>query len=153
MTNIYQQHAAATLSSVRKRQIAKAKAKEAMVPKTAVEKKEAAATRLHELWLIEQTKRKKKLLDGPFGGSARALCAVLDRIDFDSGETIIAIAETWRGTPRDVRFQVLQLIDEAMIDLRVRNGMSPLDDPFPESMAAPGEPTTNCFLTCRSILS
>jgi hypothetical protein len=144
--NVFQQHATRTISSVRKRQIEKAKAKDAMVPKTAVEKKQAEADRLHELWLAGQAKRKQKLLDGPFGGSAKALCAVLDKIDFDSGETLIAIAETWRGTPREVRFQVLQLIDEAMIDLRERNGMTPFDDPIDLD-------ETNCFLTCRSILT
>jgi hypothetical protein len=116
------------------------------VPKTEHEKKRVEQDKLWEKYLLELEERRKVLVSGPYAGTAEALIAFLKVLTFDDGEKLIEMAMVWQGAPRTTRFLVLQIIDEAMINLRTMNGLAPFDDPMFD------EPP-NAFLTIRSLLT
>lgn len=120
---------------------------------TPLEKAKAAKEKLWNLYLDELEKRRKILVSGPYAGTAEALIGFLKELKLDDGEKLIQMAMVWQSAPRTTRFLVLQLIDEAMVYLRVKNGMSPFDDPLPETMVVAGEETENAFLRIRNLLS
>ena len=120
---------------------------------TPLEKAKAEKEKLWNLYLDELEKRRKVLVSGPYAGTAEALIGFLKQLKLDDGEKLIQMAMVWQSAPRTTRFLVLQLIDEAMVYLRVKNGLSPFDDPLPETMVVAGEETENAFLRIRDILS
>lgn len=129
-----------------RRKIEKVEAKAAMVPKTAQEKAAAEKAKLWDQYLVELEKRRKVLTSGPYAGTAEALVAFLKQLTLSDGERLIEMAMVWQSAPSSTRFLVLQLIDEAMINLRLMNGMPPFDDPLWDE-----EP--NAFLTIRRLLT
>jgi hypothetical protein len=72
------------------------------------------------------------LLAGPYGADARALLGFLKNMTLTSAaELVDTIDRPWREADADTRFEVLSLIDDAIVALRERNGLPPLDDPLP----------------------
>jgi hypothetical protein len=141
----------AVVPYARKRKIEKEKAKAAA--STPEAKREAEKAKLWDLYIEEMEKRRKVLVSGPYAGTAEALFSFLQTLSFDDGEKLIEMAMVWQSAPRTTRFLVLQIIDEAMINLRERNGLLPFDDPLPPGLAAPDEETENAFLRIQKILS
>lgn len=144
--NPFQRVGLDVVPSARRHKSAKEKAKAALVPKTALEKAQAAKDKLWEQYLAELEKRRKVLTSGPYAGTAEALVAFLKTLTMEDGDKLIEMAMVWQGAPSTTRFLVLQLIDEAMINLREMNGLAPFDDPID-----PNE--TNAFLTIKKLLS
>jgi hypothetical protein len=87
---------------------------------------------LQRAWRTWRQERLTELLDGPHGMAAQALCKVLDDLKLDDGTLIAAVeAGPWRDADADTRFEILRLVDHAIIALRERNGLPPFDDPLP----------------------
>ena len=151
MTNPFLDLHNETVPYAKRRKTERAKAKaEVNTPEA---KREAEKAKLWELYLEELEKRRKVLISGPYAGTAEALFQFLKALTFDDGERLVDMAMVWQSAPRTTRFLVLQMIDEAMIELRTRNGFAPFDDPLPEGLAAPGDETTNAFLRIQKILA
>lgn len=142
--NPFQRLALETVPYARRRKLEKQKAK--LVASTPYEKAKESKAKLWDQYLDELEKRRKVLIAGPYAGTAEALVAFLKVLTFEDGDKLIEMAMVWQGAPKTTRFLVLQLIDDAMINLRVMNGMAPFDDPLWDE-----EP--NAFLTIRSLLS
>jgi hypothetical protein len=117
-----------------------------MVPKTAMEKAEVEKDKLWQQYLVELEKRRAVLVSGPYAGTAEALIAFLKQLTFDDGDRLIEMTMIWQGAPSSTRFLVLQLIDEAMINLRQRHGLPLFDDPL-------WDEEDNAFIKIRRILS
>jgi hypothetical protein len=77
--------------------------------------------------------------------ASRALLDFLRTMTLASAGDLIGIARSWRTADANTRFEVLSLIDTAIIELRQRHGLPPFDD------ALPGEPPT-VFQIIREIL-
>ena len=145
--NPFQRLALEAVPYAQRRKTEKAKLKAALnVPKSGLEKAQFAKDKLWDLYLVELEKRRKILAAGPYAGTAEALIEFLKQLTLDDGDVLIDMAMIWQGAPRTTRFLVLQLIDEAMINLRERNGLPPFDDPMFD------EPD-NAFISIRKILS
>jgi hypothetical protein len=142
MSNPFQDFAKEAVPYARRRKIEK----DALVPKTAQEKADVAKAKQWELYLDELEKRRKVLVTGPYAGTAEALIAFLKALTLDDGEKLVDMAMVWQSAPRMTRFLVLQLIDEAMINLRTMNGMPPFDDPL-------WDEEDNAFIRIRRILT
>jgi hypothetical protein len=104
----------------------------------AVEKRvrKAAAERelLSAAWRQRQGQRRDALLTGPYGDDARHLIGVLKGMAFDQGAALIRLIDAgpWRDANVEVRFEILALIDEHIVDLRARHGLPPFDDNLPD---------------------
>jgi hypothetical protein len=143
VVNPFQQFGQSVVSSARAKRKA---AKPEVVPKTALEKKEADQERLFDLWLVQFNKQKKGLLEGPYAGSAAALCSVLENLTLEDGDMLIEVARGWQGADRKTRELVLHLISIAMMELRCRHDLPPFDDPiFGQD--------DNAFLIIRKLLT
>jgi hypothetical protein len=102
--------------------------------------------RLNAAWRQWLHDRVEDLLVGQYGEAARELVAFLDRMMPGDGAALISAAERWRGADADVRFEILSLIDAAVIGLRERAGLPPFDDPLPDERP-------NVFLIVRELLA
>jgi hypothetical protein len=100
------------------------------------------------LWRKWRRERSDALLAGPHADAARGLIELLDRLTPDAADTLIeAVAQgPWCYANSDTRSMILSVADNAIIELRERNGLPPFDDPLP------GEPN-NVFLTLREVLA
>ncbi len=96
-------------------------------------------------WRLE---RHEALLAGQHGDATRRLIGFLGSMTLDQGAALVAliVQGPWRQAGADTRFEILALVDGAIITLRERRGMSPFDD------ALPGE-RANVFLAIREALS
>lgn len=144
MTNPFQQYGNEAVPYARRRKKEKEAAKAAA--NTPEAKREAEKNKLWELYLESVEARRKVLIAGPYAGTAEALIAFLRQLTLSDGDQLIEMARAWQAASRTTRFLVLQLIDEAIINLRERNGLPPFDDPIFEE----GD---NVFISIRKILA
>jgi hypothetical protein len=113
---------------------------------TAAEKKLAEREQTHELWKAYRAERIQELLEGPYAKAAHELLVFLGTMPADETALIDLVKRgPWRVAPDDIRFEVLALIDTALISQRESTGLPAFDD------ALPGEPSTT-FLTIRELL-
>ena len=142
--NHFQRVGLETVPYARRRKAEKEKARlEATTPRA---RADLAKAQQWERYLEELEKRRKVLTSGPYAGTAEALVAFLKSLTLDDGEMLIEMAAVWQSAPWTTRFLVLQMIDEAMIMVRERNGLPPFDDPL-------WEEEDNAFITIRRMLS
>lgn len=101
---------------------------------------------LFDLWKKWHDKKRRELMSGPHGEAAAALIDFVEQMTEDQAADLIALARVWVDADADMRRQVLQIVDHAIIHLRERAGFAPFDDAFP------GEDDT-AFLIIRKMLS
>jgi hypothetical protein len=115
---------------------------------TAAEKALAERERMADMWRRWRRERVDQLVNGSHGEAARTLVAFLDAMTLADATALIALVEggPWRAADADTRFLLLALIDGAIVTLRERAGLAPIDD------ALPGEPPAT-FQIIREMLS
>jgi hypothetical protein len=129
--------------------------KDAPMVKRGVEKEleenEAQLRRARLIWRREI----QAILDGPRGQNIQKLMTMLEKLAAHSADHLFGILDlfgileemNWfRGTSEHTRFLILGLIDDAIIRMRIREGLPPIDDSLPNE-----EPTA--FEICRSNLN
>ena len=91
----------------------------------------AGREQLAAAWRQWHGERRAALLAGPHGDAARHLISFLDDITLARGAALVSLVEAgpWRHADRDTRFEVLALIDTAIIGLREPHGFPAFDDP------------------------
>jgi hypothetical protein len=129
---------------------APAKARQRAVEKRARKAEQKALAErdtLHRGWKKWRRERIEVLLSGPHGNAARDLVAFLADMTLDDASALLTRVKQgpWRSCDADTRFEVLSLIDAAIIRLRERADMPAFDDPLP------GQPP-NAFLILRECL-
>lgn len=104
----------------------------------AAERALAERDTLARLWQHYQRERLAALLAGPFGSAIQDLIALLERLQLDQADALIALLNRgpWRQADADTRLEVLRLVNASIISLRERHGLEPFDDPLPPSAAA-----------------
>jgi hypothetical protein len=127
------------------------KARERAAEKRAQTRAEKALSEREQqfaLWRKWRHERCDGLLASPCATAACELLELLDNISLDDAERLVAHvrAGPWRGADLDTRFLILAAIDNAIVELRERNGLSPFDD------SLPGQPA-NVFLILREALA
>ena len=122
------------------------KARRHAVEKRAV-RQAAEREQLSAAWRQWHGERRAALLAGPNGDAARHLISFLDGITLARGAALVSLLEagSWRHADRDTRFEVLALIDTAVIGLREHHGLPAFDDPVGDR--------PNVFLLIREALS
>lgn len=141
--NLFEQLAdAQTPRAVKKREERKAARPEALIAKD----KERSA--LSKAYKAQQKQRLDDLLGGQWGADLERLITFLADIHIDHAGELVDFVEAspLRQADEDVRYTALRLIDEAIISLRTRNGMTPVDDPLP------GEDDSTVFYCCKKAL-
>ena len=138
--NAFEQLAELQIPAPRK---ARQRAAEKRAEKAQTEKKQQLA-----VWRAWRKERREALLAGPHAQAARELAGLLDTLTLNDGDELIERVRRgpWREADADTRFQILSLIDNALIALRERHGLAPIDD------ALPGE-EPNVFLVLREELT
>src|SRR5262249_6192321 len=81
-------------------------------------------------------------LAGKQGERLKRLLQFLETMTLRSAAELIGRAREFQAVDADLRFQVLHLIDDAIVRLRERHKLLPFDDPLP------GQPP-NAFLIIR----
>src|SRR6476659_11100090 len=73
------------------------------------------------------TAGRETLLAGPHGPAARDLIAFLAAMTLADAAVLLARVERgpWREANADTRFEILELIDDAIVELRERAGLAP----------------------------
>jgi hypothetical protein len=106
----------------------------------------AEREQLAAAWRQWHCERRAALLAGPHGEAVGRLIGFLDSMTLDQGAALISLVEAgpWRHADRDTRFEVLALIDTAIIGLRERHGFPAFDDPIGDR--------ANVFLLIREAL-
>jgi hypothetical protein len=101
---------------------------------------------LFHAWKRERREHVDRLLCGPYAEAAQALLTFLDALTLDQAPALVALVKAgpWRNAPDDVRFQILSLVNAAIVALRERHDLPPFDDSLP--------PRTNAFLALREWL-
>jgi hypothetical protein len=99
----------------------------------------------HALWRVWRHERVERLLAGPYGADARALIEVLDRATLSSDFVGVVRRGPWPCADADTRFEILALIDTAIIALRERQKLPPFNDPI-------GDAPRDAFLQIRELL-
>jgi hypothetical protein len=86
-------------------------------------------------WCAWRRERVDALLSGPHGHAARALSEFLSGMTLASANELIAVVQAgpWREADADTRFEVLSLVDAAIIRLREKSKLPPFDDALPFS--------------------
>jgi hypothetical protein len=102
-----------------------------------------------KVWRAWRRERREALLAGPHGADAKALLGFLRSMTLDSAaELVEAVGRgPWRQADDDTRFEILALVDEAIIALRERHELDPFDDALPFTDEAP-----TAFLQIREAL-
>ena len=118
------------------------------VEKRTAARQAAEREQLSAAWRQWHGGRRSALLAGPHGDAAQHLIGFLDGMTLDQGAALIELIKggPWRQATADTRFEVLVLIDTAIVGLRTRCGLSPFDD------ALPGD-RPNVFLHIREVLA
>lgn len=103
---------------------------------------------LHREWRKWHEAQLEKFLAGDYADAARELHEFLDAMDLDSADQLIERVRRgpWLQCDAETRYQVLRMINHAIIYLRESNGYEPFDDPLPED-----EPSA--FIVIREMLS
>jgi hypothetical protein len=101
-----------------------------------------------KVWCAWRCERRDALLAGPHGADAQALLNFIWTMTLASAAALVdAVGRgPWHQADSDTRFEVLSIVDAAIIALRERQGLPPFDD------ALPGE-ASNAFLLVREALS
>jgi len=88
---------------------------------------------LFKMWLKWHEERKAMLLAGAWGGAARELADLLERMTLDDAPALLAHVKAgpWREADRDTRFLTLAMIDHRIIYIREQAGLVPMDDSLP----------------------
>jgi hypothetical protein len=104
-------------------------------------------TRLLRAWRAWRRERVEELVSGPHGAAAQALRGFLAKMKLGDAAALITAVQAgpWREADPDVRFEVLAMVDRAIVALRERHHLPPFDD------ALPGEAPT-AFEIVREIL-
>jgi hypothetical protein len=99
----------------------------------------------HHLWRLWRRERVEALLASRYGADARALIKHLDHMALSSVDELVTIVQRgpWREADDDTRFEILSLVDAAIIALREKAKLPPFDDPLDG---------TDAFLEIRSML-
>ena len=115
---------------------------------TRAEKALAEREQQFVLWRKWRRERCESLRAGPYADAARDLIKLLDALTPDGADMLLERVRCgpWRDADPDTRFTVLALVDNAIIELRERQGLLPFDDPLP------GQPA-NAFLVLREVLA
>jgi hypothetical protein len=103
---------------------------------------------LSAAWRQWHSERHAALVAGPHGDAVGRLFDFLDGMTLDQGAALIELIKggPWRQAAADTRFEVLALIDTAIVGLRTRSGLSPFDDALPGNRP-------NVFLGIREVLA
>jgi hypothetical protein len=110
------------------------------------EKAIAERRTMFRIWRKGHVEQHQALLAGPHGEALHELISFLDSMTLSDAEGLLSRAERWSRADAPVRFEVLNLIDMAIVSLREDNDLPPFDD------ALPGEPPS-AFLIIREMLS
>jgi hypothetical protein len=91
---------------------------------------------------------RREALRAAFRKDADRLFEFLEAMRLQDGAALVSLVEAgpWRQAAADTRFEVLVVIDTAIVGLRTRCGLSPFDD------ALPGD-RPNVFLYIREVLA
>lgn len=86
-------------------------------------------------WCAWRRERVEALLSGPHGQAARDLCGFLAGMTLASAGELIEFVRQgpWRSTDSDTRFEILSLVDAAIIRMREKHELPPFDDAAPFS--------------------
>jgi hypothetical protein len=104
-----------------------------VVSATAKEKALVERDELFRLWKKQQQKRRDELLKGAYGAEATRLADLLERMTIHDTTALLELVEQgpWRNVDADTRYQVLGMIDRAIIYVRECEGLAPFDDALP----------------------
>jgi hypothetical protein len=113
---------------------------------TAAEKALAERDDLFHLWKLHRQERLEALLAGPHGDAARELVAFLQAMTLDDGDRLVELVRTggWARVDADTKFEVLSLINSAIVAVRERANLPPINDALPHE-----KPTT--FIIIREM--
>jgi hypothetical protein len=100
---------------------------------------------LHRWWQRWRQERTEELI-ATHGEPVRELVAFLDNMTLNDGMALVAQVDAWRQADSDTRFEILSLVDNAIVRLRETHGLPPFDDPLPDE-------ADNVFLLAREALS
>ena len=82
-------------------------------------------------WINAET---QAFLDGPWGNQIKQIESFLKSMELKDGERLLDILDRldwFRHADRNIRSYLLSSIDEAIINLRMDNGLAPIDDALP----------------------
>ena len=101
---------------------------------TAAEKALTERDDLFHLWKLHRQERLEALLAGPHGAAARELVAFLQSMALDDGDRLVELVRTggWARVDADTKFEVLSLINSAIVAMRERANLPPIDDALPD---------------------
>src|SRR5258708_1521695 len=104
--------------------------------KRATSKAARQALAQQQRWNQCRHDRQVALLAGPYAGAPKALVGCLAEITLPDGKRLVTTIEQgpWRQADRDTRFEILGLVDIAIVRLREQHRLPPFDD------ALPGQP-------------
>jgi hypothetical protein len=100
------------------------------------------------MWRHWRRERLETLLHGPYGGAVRTLLVLLKRSPKPA--TLLAAIRIgpWAEADADTRFEILALVDAAIVKRREISGLPPFDDALPFSDKPP-----NFFVVLRELLA
>jgi hypothetical protein len=100
---------------------------------TAAEKALAERDDLFHLWKLHRQERLEALLAGPHGAAARELVAFLQTMTLADGNRLVEFvrAADWARADADTRFEILSLINSAIVAMRERANLPPINDALP----------------------
>jgi hypothetical protein len=130
-----------TPQAVKRKQQRQEARPEALITK---DKEKSALTKAYK---AQQQRRLEELLGGQWGTDLERLITLLAHIHLEAADELLDFVEVspLRQADEELRYTALRLIDEAIISLRTRNGLPPVDDPLP------GEPP-NAFQIVKGVL-
>ena len=131
--NVYLKYAEQVITEPAKRRIRTAEMRAANRAQRAQEKALQECDELLALWKKQHKAQHDALLVGPHGAEAGRLVAFLESMTLADGADLvdIVVAGSWPSADADARFTVLQIIDNAIVSLREREGLPPFDDAIP----------------------
>jgi hypothetical protein len=112
------------------------------------DQKLADDARLLRAWRRWHREQLEEVLSGPHGAAVAQVVDFLKRLGPQSAPALIEIvrAQDWQRVDRDVRFVLLHEINGAIMKLREKNGLAPIDDALPHEKATG-------FLVIRALLA
>jgi hypothetical protein len=90
--------------------------------------------KLFRLWQHWHRQQVEQLRAGPYAAAVHELAGFLETLSLTSGPELIKLVRRgpWRDADPDTRFQILRLIDAALVQLRERRGLAPFNDALPD---------------------
>jgi hypothetical protein len=84
-------------------------------------------------WKRWRKERVAAVLSGPHSDAARELAGFLESMTLADEAALLALVKQgpWREADGDTRFEILALVNAAIVRLRERDGLAPFDDPLP----------------------